>query len=265
MNILISNDDGYLAKGINSLNESLMSIAQTTIIAPDKERSSCGHGISLGEPVRLKKIEENIFACSGLPADCILVGIGSMFKDDKPDLVVSGINHGANLGQDRYYSGTIAAAREAAFRGIRSISVSLVNNNYKEVEFFASAASFVKECIHNNIYKKIPEMCVLNINYPNVAMENIAGIKFTFAGFQNYTEEIIQRVDSRGKEYYWIGGTHTGFTSVKGSDCNAISENFITLDLQNYSWKELETSVLDSFIQSLSKIKWENNLQFTHY
>jgi 5'-nucleotidase len=265
MRILISNDDGVQAQGINILNDELLKKFQTVVIAPAGERSSCGHGITLGEPIRVKEVKENIYSCSGYPADCILIGLGNHMKDNKPDLVISGINHGANLGQDRFYSGTIAAAREACFRGIKSIAVSLVTKSIKDVEHFDVAAEFVSELVGNHIHDYIPELCVLNINVPNISWEKVAGVKLVFAGFQNYTEEVVERIDTRGRQYYWVGGTHQGFTSIEGSDCNAVEEGFITLNLQNHSEKELDTKLIDDLKNKLKSITWEKDLQFTHY
>jgi 5'-nucleotidase len=264
MKILLSNDDGVHAQGINTLNDELSKTFSTVVIAPDKERSSCGHGITLGEPIRVIELKSNVFSCSGFPADCILVGIGNTMKTDKPDLVISGINHGANLGQDRFYSGTIAAAREAAFRGLSSISVSLVTKTTDEEEHFQVAAEFVGDIVDSGIHKYIPSMCVLNINVPNISWENIAGVKYTYAGFQNYTEEVVERVDTRGRKYFWIGGMHSGHTSLEGSDCNAVADSYISVNLQNHTGKELAEDLLTNFINELSKIKWKRNLLFIH-
>ena len=236
MKILISNDDGVNALGIISLAESLEQDHEVTVIAPSKERSSCGHGISLGEPLRLTKFRENVYACTGTPADCILVGIGQVFKESKPDLIVSGINHGANLGQDRYYSGTIAAAREASFRGIPSIAVSLITGP-NGGEGFNIAANFIAKLIKHGVHKIIPELSVLNVNVPDIPEEQIAGVKVTFAGFQLYSEEVVERVDTRGKSYYWVGGTYDGHKDIAGSDCNAVFENYISVNLQSLNGK----------------------------
>jgi 5'-nucleotidase len=264
MNILLSNDDGVHAQGINILNDELSKSFSTIVIAPDKERSSCGHGITLGDPIRVKEIKKDIYSCSGFPADCILIGIGSTMKDVRPDLVISGINHGANLGQDRFYSGTIAAAREAAFRGLKSIAVSLVTKSLKDVEHFDTASEFVSDLVNSGIHKLIPEMCVLNINVPNVSWENVAGLKYTYAGFQNYTEEVVERVDTRGRKYFWVGGMHNGHISLEGSDCNALAENCISVNLQNHTGKEIDIDSLNSFINELKVIKWKRNLHFIH-
>ncbi len=242
MKILISNDDGYQADGINFLKADLEVKHDVTMIAPNKERSSCGHGLTLGEPLRVKKINDNTYSCSGYPADCILVGVGNILKDDRPDLVVSGINHGANLGQDRYYSGTIAAAREASFRGVPSIAISLVSKSQKDVQHFEVAAAFVVSLIDKGIISTIPKMSILNINVPNLPADKIAGVKYTTAGIQNYSEEVIERKDGRGESYFWVGGTYQGYENIQGSDCTEVNNGFITLNLQDLSGKESSDS-----------------------
>lgn len=252
MKILISNDDGIQANGIGFLTEELNNEHDVLVIAPNKERSSCGHAITLGEPVRVHKVSEKRFSCSGFPADCVLIGIGKFSDDALPDLVVSGINHGANLGQDRYYSGTIAAAREAAFRGIPSIAVSLVTKSIKDLEHFEVAARFVNKLILNGVKDLIPEFSLLNINVPNVKEEDIAGVKLCFAGFQQYSEEVIERVDARGKSYFWVGGTYDGHKDIPGSDANAVDENYISLHLQDLSGKTVDD--LEALTELLNKL-----------
>jgi 5'-nucleotidase len=251
MKILISNDDGFRANGINFLREELAKKNHVVTIAPNQERSSCGHGITLGEPIRVEKISEDIYSCSGYPADCILIGVGNICKDNKPDLVVSGINHGANLGQDRYYSGTIAAAREAAFRGIPSIAVSLVTQNIKDLEHFETAAEFVAKLVDQNIQELIPKNSVLNINVPNLPAAEIGGVKYTSLGFQNYSEEVIERIDGRGKTYYWVGGTYRGYEQIEGSDCVEVYKGFISVSLQCLAGKEVNCSDTVSNIEAL--------------
>jgi 5'-nucleotidase len=245
MNLLLSNDDGVRASGLNFLYQELKSFYNTKVVAPHDERSSCGHAITLGAPVRLKKVEENIYSCTGFPADCVLVGMSKLF-DKKPDLVVSGINHGANLGQDRYYSGTMAAAREAAFRHIPAIAVSLVTKNPKDLEHFETAAIATRKLIDLGVASYIPKDHLLNINVPNKSFEDIAGLKLTTVGFQRYTEEVIERVDGRGQNYYWVGGIHDGFDPIEGSDCVAVDEGYISINLQNLKAQKVEDSAIES-------------------
>ena len=252
MKILISNDDGIGATGIETLYQVLKSKSiRVTLVAPHQERSSCGHGITLHEPLRVNELAPNYYDCSGTPADCILLGLGHICKDDRPDLVVSGINNGANLGQDRYYSGTIAAARESSFRGIPSIAVSLVINKGDETFHFETAAKFVKKLIEADIHQTIPSMSLLNINVPNIPAAEIAGAKITFPGFQEYSEEVLERSDFKGKKYFWIGGIHQGFRDIKGSDCNLVADKYIALNLQNFEGKECNLDPLKAVLEKL--------------
>lgn len=253
MNILISNDDGVKATGINFLKETIQQKYSVTVIAPHQERSSCGHGITLGEPIRVTQIDSNTYACTGYPADCVLIGVGHIMKDKRPDLVVSGINHGANLGQDRFYSGTIAAAREGAFRGIPAIAVSLVTQSIKDVEHFETASNFVLNLIDQDIHKLIPANTVLNINVPNLPMEKISGVKLTTLGFQQYSEDVVERVDTRGRNYYWVGGTYRGYDVKPGTDCFEVYNGFISVNLQSLNGQ--------SFVDSEILLKIESILQ----
>ena len=255
--ILISNDDGYFAPGIQSLNKLLSQDFETLVIAPDRERSSCGHGISLMDPIRLKEVEKNVLACNGLPADCILVGLGALMKDDKPDFVVSGINHGANLGQDRFYSGTMAAAREGTFRNIRSIAVSLVTKIGDKETYFDTAAHYIRKFLLSDVAKMIPKNCLVNVNVPNRAVEKISGVKLSDPGFQDYSEEVLVREDARARSYYWLGGTYRGHIPIEGSDCDHVEEGFVAFDLQDLSGRrELTDQMRSEFDLALQKIDW---------
>ena len=251
MRILLSNDDGVFAKGINTLFKELSKKHEVIMVAPEKERSGCGHGLTIGEPIRASKIEENIYSCSGTPADCILFAIDIIYKKDKPDLVISGINHGANLGQDRFYSGTMAAAREGVFRGIPSIGISLVTKNEDQKEYFENASHYLATLVERNIHENIPPMHLLNINIPNIDREKIISAELTTAGYQIYTEEVVERVDHRGKAYYWLGGTYQGHKDIPGSDCNAVFDNKISVTLEDLRG----TSEMDKKLRELLQEK----------
>jgi 5'-nucleotidase len=237
LNILISNDDGVYAPGINVLYSILKDVANVTMVAPLEERSTTGHTLTLDHPLRMAKISENIYGCSGFPADCALMGLASVLKDQKVDLFVSGINRGANLGQDIYYSGTVAAAREATFRGVPSIAVSstmdFLSNNKPKEEYFVTAANYIKKLILNDVHKEISPMTVLNVNVPDVLEEDIKGQEITKLGFRRYSEDIQERNDFRKREYYWIGGVYEGHDQKDGSDCSAIEQAKISLTCLN--------------------------------
>lgn len=232
MKVLLSNDDGVNAPGIRALYKELHAAHEATIIAPLEERSTTGHSLSLDKPLRLERLDENIYGCSGFPGDCVLMGIGYLLKERRPEVIVSGINRGANLGQDLYYSGTIAAAREAAFHGIPSIAVSLVFESMHEVHRYETAATFIKWCLELEIHKHCPPLTVININVPNLPIEEIKGARLTQVGFRRYTEEIHARVDIRQRDYYWIAGVYQGFEKHPDSDCQAVDEGLISITPQ---------------------------------
>ncbi len=229
MRILLANDDGVMAPGIRSLYKELSSAFETYVIAPLEERSTTGHSLSLDKPLRLEKIEQNIYGCSGYPSDCVLMGLGHVLKDRRPDVVISGINRGANLGQDLYYSGTVAAAREAAFHNVSAIAVSLVFNTVTEVHQYDVAATIIKWCLEAGIQKHCPPMTVLNINVPNIDLNQLKGCKLTEIGFRRYSEEIHARMDSRNPEYFWIAGHYEGYNDNPASDCQAVMDGHVAI------------------------------------
>jgi 5'-nucleotidase len=231
MRILLANDDGVNAPGIRELYKQLSPHFKTTMIAPLEERSTTGHSLSLDKPLRLEKLEENIYGCSGFPGDCVLMGLGHVLKEDRPAVVVSGINRGANLGQDLYYSGTIAAAREAAFHSVPSIAVSLVFESMADKPHYETAAQFIKMCLDFELFKHIPPMTLININVPNIDMNKVKGCKLTDIGFRRYSEEVHVRIDARGREYFWIAGRFEGHVETGTSDCDAVKDGFIAVTL----------------------------------
>jgi 5'-nucleotidase len=229
MRILLANDDGVMAPGIRSLYKELSPVFDTTIIAPHEERSTTGHSLSLDKPLRLERLEDNIYGCSGFPGDCVLMGLGHVMKSNRPDVVVSGINRGANLGQDLYYSGTIAAAREAAFHQVPSIAVSLVFNSVNEVHRYEVAATFIKWSLESGLHKFCKPYTLINVNVPNIPIEEIRGCKFSEIGFRRYSEEIHARMDARNREYFWIAGHYEGYNENPESDCQAVKDGFIAI------------------------------------
>jgi 5'-nucleotidase len=234
MNILLTNDDGVYAPGIRILKETLSTIANVVVVAPMQERSTTGHTLTLDHTLRLTQIEENIYGCSGFPADCSLMGIAHLFKSkgQKVDLVVSGINRGANLGQDIFYSGTVAAAREAIFHNVPAIAVSSCMDfriAEKNDLFYYTASNFIKSLVQSNISTFIPAMTLLNVNVPWMAEKDVKGVRVTKTGFRRYSEDIDERIDFRGRNYYWIGGVYQGYENLPDSDCHAIEEKLISV------------------------------------
>jgi 5'-nucleotidase len=228
MRLLLSNDDGVHAPGIRALFNELNSSHDTTIVAPLEERSTTGHSLSLDKPLRLERLEDRIYGCSGFPGDCVLMGL-HVLKTARPEIVVSGINRGANLGQDLYYSGTIAAAREAAFHNIPAVAVSLVFESVKDVHRYEVAAKVIKWCLELEIHKACPPKTVININVPNRELNEIKGAKLTEIGFRRYSEEIHARMDVRDREYFWIAGMYEGYHENENSDCHAVDHGFVAV------------------------------------
>jgi 5'-nucleotidase len=233
MKILLSNDDGVHAPGIRTLFKELTPHYETTMIAPLEERSTTGHSLSLDKPLRLERLENGIYGCSGFPSDCVLMGLGYLMKNDRPDLVISGINRGANLGQDLYYSGTVAAARESAFHRVPSIAVSLAFDKVNEIHRYETAAEFIRLCVELEMHKFIPPMTVININVPNVDFRDLKGARLTEIGFRKYSEEIHARTDARGREYFWIAGIYQGHGENPQSDCQAVEEGLVAITPQS--------------------------------
>ncbi len=244
MRILISNDDGVYAPGINTLYKTLSKEHEVFVVAPLEERSTTGHTLSLDNPLRVTKVEDDkdIFGCSGYPADCTLMGIAHLMQE-RPDIVISGINRGANLGQDIYYSGTMAAAREAAFRDIPAIAVSTAcdfSKGHDHAINFSTAANFILKLISKDILNLIAPLHVINVNVPDVDESLIKGAKRTELGMRYYSEEIAPRRDFRGREYFWVGGVYKGHCDTAGSDCVAVDENYVSVGIINLLGKNAE-------------------------
>lgn len=229
MKLLLSNDDGVNAPGLRTLHRELCTSFHTTVVAPLEERSTTGHSLSLDKPLRLERLEDSIYGCSGFPADCVLMGLGHLMREERPDLVVSGINRGANLAQDLYYSGTIAAAREAAFHGIPALAVSLAFEHMTDPAHYEAAAKVVRLLVESRISQVIPKFTLINVNVPNKEWRQLRGCKLTEIGFRRYSEQIHARMDARNREYYWIGGLYEGHSGATNSDCRAVDEGFVSV------------------------------------
>ncbi|ACM21678.1 nucleoside-3'/5'-monophosphate phosphatase and short-chain exopolyphosphatase SurE [Geotalea daltonii FRC-32] len=237
MKILLTNDDGVRAPGLNALAEAMTVLGQVFVIAPDREQSAVGHALTLHHPLRANKIGENIFAVDGTPTDCVNLGIHSLLSF-KPDIVVSGINRGANLGDDVTYSGTVSAAMEATLMGIPAIAVSLVTS--AEGTNYAAAAQFAVKLAATVREKGLPADTFLNVNVPDLPRERIRPPLVTTQGKRSYEGTIVDKVDPRGRNYYWIGTVDLNFKDIDGSDYHAVSRGHVSvtplhLDLTNYN------------------------------
>ena len=234
MKILISNDDGVMAEGIKALTSELSKEHDVYVIAPDRERSAAGHSLTLHTPIRVEELEskfgaKRIWITSGTPGDCVKIGINAILnEDEKPDIVISGINHGPNLGSDILYSGTVSCAMEGAMMGYPSIAVSLASMS-SEPELFQNVAKFMLKFLRKINDFKFPPKTILNINVPGLMPEDLAGVEITRLGGKMFTDEYDKRVDPRGKVYYWMAGELIKHCENDDSDLNALRWNKVSI------------------------------------
>ena len=236
MRVLVSNDDGHDSPGIRALAAALEPIAEVWMVAPDREQSAASHSLSLYRPLRVEQIDERHYAVDGTPTDAVNLGINGIMKV-KPDLVVSGINHGGNLGDDVTYSGTVSAAMEGTLLGIPSIAVSLVSRQASDFSVAAAFAARLAEVVRG---RGLPRDTLLNVNVPALSAAELRGYRITRQGKRRYGDAIVEQVDPRGRKYYWIGGDDLGFVPDEGTDCTAVDGGYISvtplhLDLTNYA------------------------------
>lgn len=234
MKILLSNDDGVMAEGIKALTIALSKEHDVYVIAPDRERSAAGHSLTLHTPIRVEELEskfgaKRIWITSGTPGDCVKIGINAILsEEEKPDLIISGINHGPNLGSDILYSGTVSCAMEGAMMGYPSIAVSLASMS-SEPELFQNVAEFMAKFVHKVKEFNFPKKTILNVNVPGLMPEDLAGIAITRLGGKMFTDEYDKRVDPRGKVYYWMAGELIKQCENDDSDLNALRWNKVSI------------------------------------
>ena len=258
MKILISNDDGLLANGIHALIEALSPKHDVYVVAPDRERSAAGHSLTLHTPLRVEEVEpkygaKRCWMTTGTPGDCVKLAINAILaEDEKPDLVISGINHGPNLGADILYSGTVSCAMEGAMMGYPSIATSLASMK-TEYEDFKVTAQFVAEFIEKLDKYTIPPKTLLNINVPGLEKDDIAGIAVTELGSRMFTDEYEKRVDPRGKIYYWMAGELITEPDDAATDISAVRNNLISVTPITYEMTRV------NIMQDLSKELCKDN------
>ena len=232
MRILLSNDDGVHSVGLRIIQKELKKLGEVWVVAPLEEKSTTGHSLTIHKPLRLIKMGDKFYGVSGSPADCVYMGIRQVIGK-MPDLVVSGINRGANLGQDVYYSGTVSAAREACILGIRSMAVSLSVDFRKpklETEHhYESAAKIALRVLRSMRKVTLPMHTLLNLNVPDLPLAKIKGLKLARQGFRYYSGGILRRTDHRGKDYFWVGGEYKGFRKEEGTDCDVVEAKYASL------------------------------------
>ncbi len=225
MRILLSNDDGYLAPGLNCLARTLQSSASISVVAPERDRSGASNSLTLDHPLRAKLADNGFYFVDGTPTDCVHLAITGLL-DDEPDIVISGINAGANLGDDVIYSGTVAAAMEGRFLGYPAIAVSLVLNGKGN---FQTAANVVKSVLEHMPSNPLPADTILNINVPDLPVEEIGGVEVTRLGHRHKAEPVVRMLDPRGRPVYWVGPPGGEQDAGPGTDFHAIRNGRISV------------------------------------
>jgi 5'-nucleotidase len=257
MRILLTNDDGINAKGIQALINELNTIAEIYLAAPDHERSGTGHSITVFDPIKV--VETKIpgikrgWVIGGTPVDCVKLAISRLI-DEKIDLVVSGINHGSNLGTDVLYSGTVSAAAEGVIMGSPSIAVSL--NSFQDNVDFNFSAQFTRRLISEMMKREMDKNVLLNINVPVLPSEEVRGIKISKLGARNYDNLFEERHDPRGNIYYWLGGGVLKEEQHEDSDVYAVEQGYISitpihLDLTDYALMKKYQKISSTYFETL--------------
>lgn len=241
--ILLTNDDGFYSKGINALSPHLEDIARIFIVSPDREKSATSLALTLHRPLRVQKIKENVYAVDGTPADCIYLAVNKLLPR-KPDLLISGLNHGPNLGQqDISYSGTVAGAVQGTFLQVPSVAISLLPDK-KGKYYFDFSAQFARQIAETFLKNRLPDGVTLNINIPPLPLK---GIKMTKLGQKRYNPKIIEKKDPENKNYYWIGPGNPKALGDDDSDVTAVKERYISITPLHTDLTDYQTLKLPSF------------------
>lgn len=246
MKILVSNDDGYQSAGIRCLAKVLARIAEITVVAPDRDRSGASNSLTLDNPIRAMRMDDGFIRVDGTPTDCVHLAITGLL-DEEPDMVIAGINSGANLGDDVLYSGTVAAAMEGRFLGLPALAVSLVGQQHYE-----TAARVVEVLIGRLQADPLPADTILNINVPDLPWEQLAGFEATRLGHRHKAEPVLRMTDPRGRTIYWVGPPGTEQDAGPGTDFHAIKRHFVSItpilvDLTRYSALDKVANWLQGF------------------
>jgi 5'-nucleotidase len=251
--ILVSNDDGYRADGILALAAALKDLGQVTVVAPDRNRSGASNSLTLDVPLRVQETEPDVFCVlGGTPTDCVHLAISGLFNY-RHDMVVSGVNDGANLGDDVLYSGTVAAAMEGRFLGLPTLAVSLCVSEGSG-RHFATAARVARLLVGQLLEHPLERAMILNVNVPDLPFEQLRGLRTTRLGMRHPAEPVVEARDQRNRLVYWIGPAGAGADAGEGTDFHAVAERFVSVtplqvDLTRYS-------ALDTVRDWLAKSDW---------
>lgn len=226
MKILVSNDDGYLAPGINALAEALSSIADVTVVAPDRDRSGASNSLNLRRPLYLTEHRQGVFSVeAGTPADCVHLAVTGVLEQE-PDMVVSGINNGSNMGDDVIYSGTVAAAMEGRYLGLPAIALSLSG---KHPQHFSTGGKVATQLVQHLEHHPLPSDTILNVNIPDRRWSDIKGYQSTRLGNRHKSEPVVRMQDPRGRPIYWIGPAGPEQDAGPGTDFYAVANGFVSV------------------------------------
>ncbi len=226
MHILISNDDGYDSRGIRILAQELAEVAEVTVVAPNRDRSAASNSLTLDRPLRITPVEERFYAVDGTPTDCVHLAVTGLLGSREPDMVVAGINTGANLGDDVLYSGTVAAAMEGRFLGFPAIAVSVCSSQPRYLE---DAARITRRQVERLIRKPMSSEIILNVNIPDQPLARIRGERATRLGSRHRAEPMVRSADPQGRPIYWVGAAGGEQDAGDGTDFHAVSENCVSI------------------------------------
>jgi 5'-nucleotidase len=245
MRFLLTNDDGIRATGLAALERAVHGLGDIRVVAPDRERSGAGHSLTLDHPLRVATIDATHHAVSGTPTDAVLLAVEKLLPD-RPDWVLSGINHGPNMGEDVTYSGTVAAAIEATILGIPAIAISVAGRDNLQ---FEPLQPLVRSLVQTLLDFPLGRNRLLNVNLPNLPPSAIRGVRVTRLGSRQYIDSVVEQQDPRGRSYYWVGGTGPEWAEDGHSDASAVQQGFVSVtpllvDLTDYrALVELEAFV----------------------
>lgn len=236
MLILCTNDDGYFATGVKTLAAAAAELGGVRTVAPDREQSACSHSLTLHYPLRAKPIAEGVQCVDGTPTDCVALAVGELL-DGRPDVVLSGINHGPNMGEDVLYSGTVAGAMEATVLGIPAVALSYTGSDFDAIPAFQPLITqLLRKLLRSDAF---PAETLLNVNLPAIDPAEVRGVRVTRLARRIYRDSLTKAVDPSGKDYFWIGGGGVEWRAEEGTDFQAVDNGFISvtplhLDLTNY-------------------------------
>jgi 5'-nucleotidase len=236
MQLLCTNDDGFMAIGLQVMASAARSLGRVTVVAPDREQSATSHSLTLHHPLRTRRALDGTITVDGTPTDCVILAVNALLED-KPDFCLSGVNHGPNMGEDVLYSGTVAAAMEATVLGIPSVAVSYTGPNFESIEAWESTLRDLLGLLVRP--GDFPAATLLNVNLPECAPAEVGGIRVTSLGERRYSDSLTRALDPSGREYFWIGGGSSQWRGGQDSDFRAVEEGYISvtplhLDLTNY-------------------------------